>query len=242
LVLKDKRDERAYHIAKLADGNCWMLSNLQLGSESEGMPLTGEDTNIASDWTLPQLVTTSSLDYDVPHVYGPVPGDTGSGATNYGYLYNWCAATAGGTASGGSDTCTTGSTQPSAATGDICPVNWRMPRGGGLYGANNEFDQLSAKMAGYPSNQDSDYRDDFDYSSTFSDNFIFSGPFRGVFSGTWDGGLGAQGGYGVWWSGSVSPSGSPGYAFRFYVYASGFVSPHSIDHRYRGFAVRCLLQ
>ncbi len=96
LTLTDTRgDDQTYEVAKLADGNCWMLENLKLGSTSGTLQLTPSDTDIASNFILPQVVTTGVADYDNPGVYGPVPGDTGVGATNYGYLYNWSAATAG---------------------------------------------------------------------------------------------------------------------------------------------------
>ncbi len=86
---------RTYEIAKLADGKCWMLTNLKLGSTSGTITLTPADSDVASNFTLPQLTTSGSPDYDNPRAYGPIPGDTGSGATNYGYFYNWSAATAG---------------------------------------------------------------------------------------------------------------------------------------------------
>lgn len=78
IELTDTRgDNQTYQVAKLADNNCWMLNNLKLGSTSGSMLLTPGDTNIASNFTLPQVVTTGALDYDNPGAYGPVSGDTG---------------------------------------------------------------------------------------------------------------------------------------------------------------------
>src|SRR5690606_36207878 len=87
--------ERTYRVAKLADDNCWMLDNLKLGSTTSAISLTPSNSNVASNFTLPQVAIPGSTNYDNPQVIGPVPGDTGSGTTNYGYLYNWPAATAG---------------------------------------------------------------------------------------------------------------------------------------------------
>jgi hypothetical protein len=95
--------EVTYQIAKLADNNCWMLNNLRLGSATDTIALTSENTNIDSNFTLPKLLASASdpNNPDQPEVYGPVPGDTTgiNDATNYGYLYNWSAATAGETRS-----------------------------------------------------------------------------------------------------------------------------------------------
>ena len=121
---------RTYQVAKLADDNCWMLTNLKLGSTTSSITLTPSDTNIASNLTLPQLSTFTFTEEpdeatindltDNPHVYGPVPGDTGTGATNYGYLYNWSAAT-------GGESRTSHTEADGDAPYSICPANWRLP-------------------------------------------------------------------------------------------------------------------
>lgn len=116
LTLTDTRaDQQTYEVAKLADGNCWMLENLKVGSTSSSITLTPSDSDVGSNFTLPQVVATGDLSYDEPRAYGPVPGDTGSGATNYGYLYNWWAVTA------------AAQTMWEEAPYSICPANWRLP-------------------------------------------------------------------------------------------------------------------
>jgi prepilin-type N-terminal cleavage/methylation domain-containing protein len=52
--------ERTYHIAKLADDKCWMLDNLKLGSTTGSITLTSADSNISSNFTLPQVQTGGS--------------------------------------------------------------------------------------------------------------------------------------------------------------------------------------
>ena len=47
--LIDKRDNKTYWVAKLADGNCWMTQNLDLDLES-GKSLTPEDSDVSSSW------------------------------------------------------------------------------------------------------------------------------------------------------------------------------------------------
>ena len=232
ITLSDSRGgiERTYQVAKLVDNNCWMLNNLKLGSTTGTITLTPADTNIASNFTLPQLTTTGTPDYDNPRAYGPVPGDTGSGATNYGYLYNWPAATAGETQA----------TMPAGsgnAPHSICPAGWRLPNGGWEDGTGNEFSILNAKMAGFSNNQDSTYLDNH---RNYNSNWKNTGPFKGAFSGNWREGFGGQGGSGEFWSRSAHPGGSDS-AFGAYFYA-GVVSPGGNgSNRGYGIGVRCLL-
>lgn len=63
IALKDKRDNQTYAIARLADGNCWMIENLRL--ESEGT--VGNNINDPN-------VTNQSL----AQGYGGTPGTYGS--------------------------------------------------------------------------------------------------------------------------------------------------------------------
>lgn len=57
--LKDKRDNKSYRIAKLADGNAWMLDNLALDIVSVSLASLKGDTN-ATDTTLEYLKGVSS--------------------------------------------------------------------------------------------------------------------------------------------------------------------------------------
>jgi len=234
-TLTDTRNSQQYMIRKLADGNCWMVTNLKLGSTSSTTPLTPANTNIASNWSLPIVGTATTYDFDTPRAYGPVPGSTNNIAdsTFYGYLYNWCAATAGGTASGGSNTCTGEWTTPANATGDICPANWRLPSA-----SSYEFSWLNAKMNNPSASSPYGYSAD----PTYYNNWQFTGPFRGVFSGYRDGSSWlVQGSYGYWWSSSRYYNDDP-YFTSGSVLGSSSVNP-DIDGngRSHGFAVRCLL-
>lgn len=137
--LSDARDGtlRVYDIAKLPDNTCWMLTNLKLGSSSEDITLTSSNTDINGDFTLPRINNSTGGDANVAQVRGPVPGDTGSGETNYGYLYNWPAATAGATRT----------THPGGSTAEysICPAGWGLPTGGpGV----SDFSQLDIAFGG----------------------------------------------------------------------------------------------
>ncbi|RTK93584.1 hypothetical protein EKI60_05595, partial [Candidatus Saccharibacteria bacterium] len=145
LTLNDPRGEgQDYRVAKLADNNCWMLDNLKLGSTTSSITLTPSDTNIASNLTLPQLSTPTFTEepdeetinhyYDDPVAFGPVPGDTGTGETNYGYLYNWSAAT-------GGESRTSHTENDGNAPYSICPANWRLPTASRIYNEEtSEYD------------------------------------------------------------------------------------------------------
>ena len=207
---------RTYRIAKLADNHCWMLDNLKLGSTSTSITLTPSDTNITANFTLPQVQTSGSASYDSPTVSGPVPGDTGSGATNYGYLYNWSAATAGETRT---------STRSGNAAQSVCPANWRLPTGG----AGGEFAQLDQAFGGMGT---------YTESGQNIAKWQHDGPFKGSFAGNWVGGFSYQGWYGRLWSSSAYPSGT---AYAFYArFGANEMYPDSYASRSGGYGVRCL--
>lgn len=221
---------RTYEIAKLADGKCWMLTNLKLGSTSGAITLTPADSNVASNFTLPQLITSGATSYDNPQAIGPVPGDTGSGATNYGYLYNFAAATAGETRG----SLTTGNAQHS-----ICPANWRLPSAGVYDTAGDwsiitpgDFSDLDIAFGGTGGTADN--------SEANIANWQPSGPFRGSFSGFWEVSFYGQGDGGHLWSASASPGG-PVFALGPH-FDSSYISPGDGDvDRPRSVGVRCLL-
>ncbi len=216
---------KTYRIAKLADNKCWMLDNLKLGSTTGATTLTPADSNVASNFTLPQVSTTGSGDdsgvgngYDTPYAYGPVPGDTGSGATNYGYLYNWSAATAGETRT----SITTGN-----AAHSICARGWRLPTGG----TGGDFAQLDQAFGGAGTSSTSGEPNIAQWQHT--------GPFKGVFAGYWSMSLYEQGSSGVLWSSAADPVWSTN-AFYVYLDASE-VYLGDINGRANGLGVRCLL-
>ena len=224
-TVTDNRDDttRNYEIAKLADNKCWMLTNLKLGKTSGTTTLTPANTNIATNFTLPQLITTGASSFDSPQAIGPVTGDTGTGATNYGYLYNWPAATAG-------ETRTTMPAGSGNAPYSICPKNWRLPVGGAYNSGIGEFADLDRAFGGNGMEQ---YNGEPNIAK-----WNYTGPLKGALSGYWSGGFAGQSSWGNLWSSSANP-GSSNYAFYAYFGPSG-VGPGHFDRDY-GFAVRCLL-
>ena len=239
---------RTYKVAKLADNKCWMLDNLKLGSTTGSITLTPSDSNVATNFTLPQLYSGSDgsyASYDNPQAFGPVPGDTGSGETNYGYLYNWPAATAG-------ETQTSMPAGSGNANNSICAKGWRLSTGGNTssdfatldkaFGGTGEFysgfsyhDNTTITLASY-------HQAKLAAAGDSLSKWQYSGPFNGVYSGGWWNGFGGQGsdGVGFWWSRSAYPDDSSS-AFYAWVNSYGLYPGDGYNYRAYGLAVRCLL-
>jgi uncharacterized protein (TIGR02145 family) len=250
ITLTDTRNGGVYEVRKLIDGNCWMVDNLRLGSTAGDTVLTSDDTdlNTASNpnitggatlsFTLPQVVNSGPNDvYNDPVAYGPVPGDTGAGDTNYGYLYNWSAATAGESRT----TMPGDGTNNNIAPNSVCPKGWRMPVGGEYDDVNNEVAQLNARMAGFANNQDATYL--LNGGAWYYANWFPTGAFKGVFSGVWDNGYSGgmfyeQGVYYYMWT---SLAGVDYAAYGAHVDA-GWMSSDYYAERLLGSSVRCLVR
>lgn len=236
LTLNDPRgDGQTYHVAKLADNHCWMLDNLKLGSVAAPLTLTPTDTNIASNFILPQLYSGSDASHkstDTPEAYGPVPGGTGAGATNYGYLYNFPAATAGETTTTLPGDGTNGDNAPYS----ICPAGWRLPVGTVDLGSG-------AATSGDYYNLDIAFGGTGQYAVSGEPNIAqwqYAGPFRGVFAGYWDEGFDGQGDLSILWPASAIP-GYPGLALWAGFIADEVYPGNNYTSRDVGSSVRCLL-
>ena len=150
-TLTDTRDGQDYKVAKLKDGKCWMVENLNLAG---GTALTSADTDISDEYVnnytndnnltkvdnsliLPASSNISSDSYSKPYNYALLYNSnnrtTCTDGTNtipcYSY-YSWGAATlASGKDLTGEDV---------HAPYSICPKGWRLPKtgsqGGGYIG------------------------------------------------------------------------------------------------------------
>ncbi len=107
VTLEDSRDGKSYR-TRYINGVCTMIDNLAIG---KGQAMTPSNTNIASNWTMPQTdLTTGDNSYTQAEIH--------EGSGDQGNWYNYCAATAG-------TICT--SSNSTNATYDICPKGWRLP-------------------------------------------------------------------------------------------------------------------
>lgn len=217
---------KTYKVARLADGKCWMLDDLNLGSATSSIELTPADSDVSTNFTLPQMSSWSNFsgDYDTAeYIYVNGEGDSANGAYD-GYMYNWPAATAGSTRA----------SKPSGSgyvSGSICPANWRLPIGG----AGGEFAVLNAKMNNAGASGASSVGGEGYYQ-----NWLYAGPFRGKYSrGSWPGSSYVPGNYGSVWSGSAHPD-NDNWAYAA-VTTESWVYVSEYFPRYGGATVRCIL-
>ncbi|MDO4753044.1 MAG: FISUMP domain-containing protein, partial [Candidatus Saccharibacteria bacterium] len=135
--LVDSRDNQSYIVQRLADGNCWMMTNLNLGATTLANDLTAENTNISTTVSASDFNNWKKSSGSSTLTAGEYISRTGTDATSktpYATLYNFYAASAGSI---------NGSSNSNNATQDICPAGWRLPTGG----ANSEFTNLYAQSA-----------------------------------------------------------------------------------------------
>ena len=114
MTLTDTRDNKSYIVRKLADGNCWMTSDLKI-LFTANQRLYSASTNVPDDSKVVSVPTRSTYvdDWNVANAWRSL--------TSNGYVYySWYTATAGYGTDGGNVT-----TQY-----DICPRGWHLPKSG----------------------------------------------------------------------------------------------------------------
>ena len=226
-MVKDARDNHTYWIQKLADGQCWMLTNLAYAgggtnTYSDTIP-TGDGTNgTLSGPDNSGSTTYTSAKYYIPTGANPTTSPTepststdgGTTGTQYGYLYNWCAAMGAQT---GTDACSSTDTTDVNTSISICPAGWRLPTGGSSGG---EFTALNTAINSGSTSTDKGLRENW-----FAQR-----------SGNRVNGFYYQGSYGYYWSSSQgSATGAYGLVF-----GSSYVYPANYSNKIYGLAVRCV--
>ena len=226
-ALTDVRDNNTYAIAKLGDGNCWMMENLRLNPATAN--LTASNTNLPTSNFLTGAPSSSSanamckqdniacvdtISFYANNINRALPAAYNATGNNYslysyGVLYNWYAASAGN----GTFSMTSGT-----VAGDICPAGWRLPTGG----SGGEVAQLNTAINSGNTNNDAGLR-------LYPANFIYSGDHNGSTNG-------GRGTYARYWTATPSSNNN---AYRFGI-RSGEVTPVKDYNKWDGFAVRCL--
>ena len=231
--LKDSRDEQSYNVAKLADGKCWMITNLNLAG---GTVLSSDKSDVPSTnyYTLPASSKSGFSSDTTAYVYNS--GKITSTCTSpgcYSY-YSWLAATAGGKNSSGSSVTANGYN----AAYSICPKGWRLPtsttsNADATTSPNWKTGDWYALATAYGANLESSHSQN---AATFynnagsgtTPNFLLAGFYlNGSFS--------SGGSSGYYWS-STAGSGAV-YTLRF---NSERVSSADSNYRKYGFPVRCV--
>ena len=224
---RDTRDDHVYTIQRLADGNCWMMENLDLGRTELTTDLTPANTNLSSSITSSTfnswIKTSGTASYTSAELipitasnsYDRRDFDFTSGIP-YGTLYNYCAASAG-------TICADNKMNDEDASYDICPAGWRLPTGGD----SGEFKALSALP---------NYNDSIKLRAS-----IDNGGAAFALAGNFYNSLDSQGRFSGYWS-STRSSGSYMYSFSTSSDSSSSVWPTSTSTRYYGHSIRCLLK
>ena len=233
-TLTDARDNSTYQVRKLADGNCWMVSNLKL---TGARTLTSADSNVSSDFTLKASdsgtwCTTSSSDCDDQSMMI----DAHTSTYPESYLYNWYAATAGtgkyATSSGNASS----SICPKSGSGSTSDVSWHLPSGGAAPSGSatgSEWYEVFKKGGITYLNWDGT-------NTPFADKLGANSPFNLSLSGYRDGSrTSGRGTDGNWWSSTASDNGG---AYDTYAYSDGSLGAGPDDYgKYYGYSVRCVL-
>jgi len=241
-TLKDLRDNKVYTVAKLADGQIWMTSNLNLAggtklySETSNVPAGYPESAGVGYYTLPNSSSSGFSSDTTAYVYNTGnETTTQTSAANNSY-YSWLAATAGGKDADGN--AVTGNGPDTAYS--VCPKNWRLPKSG------NQSDTSATSTTGYKkgdfyklataygANLESSY---YQNSAVFYQNagpntlpnFLLAGYYYS--SSFYYGGT-----YGYYWS-SSSYSSTDAYNLDF---GSSGVSSADSNYRRYGFSVRCV--
>ena len=237
-TLKDSRDEQEYKVAKLKDGKCWMVENLNIAG---GAALSSIDTDFDSNYTLP---TTDGWTVTDNKLVLPASSTSGFSIDNYAYLYNSNNKENCGSSGQNSpcysyyswDTATLGSGR-SLATVDadapysVCPKGWRLPTSGTeTTWKRGDFYVLATS---YGANLESLY---LDGSATFYNNagpstvpnFILSG-YNGTSS------IGENGYY---WSSTMTS----GTLVNQFLFSPNIIFSSGSNSNKMGYPVRCLLK
>lgn len=192
-ALTDSRDQNTYTIVKFADNQCWMTENLRLDLSSQNLEINSNNTNKpttdfaqvannhpASSNSFCSNNNATCNDQIKFNTNNTNRNLTASSDTNtdsvswysYGNYYNWYTATAGNGTYGLN-------TEGAAASGDICPANWRLPSG---YGDHGDLAVLDISMGGDGRKRTAATAEGAASSKrwrTYPYNYILSGEYRG---------------------------------------------------------------
>ena len=219
----DKRDGQEYDIAKLKDGNIWLLDDLRIGAKELTEELSVDNTNMSPDveFVLPASSTdkfNASDGYEIAAINTdsadsviPFPSDyVGEYKERGSVYYNYCAASAG-------TYCydVNGDPEEKNAEYDVCPAGWSLPSGGPESNYQNLYDVY-----------------DNDHSSFISAlHLTLSGYFSNDF---------ARMGSGYYWSSTYGDRSN--YMYYLFIDDGSTVAPADRIFRFDGHALRCIVK
>ena len=237
-ALKDRRDGNVYAVARLTDGNCWMIENLRLGNNvsaadmaawSEGLGgnftvlAESENSHFANDSTANSLYSGTYV--TIPRWNGnntdrtldPSYNSSGTYSSwySYGHYYNFPAMKA-------TTLSFNGAAASNAAGTSICPKGWTLPAGT----TAGEPYLLSQSMSGNTSQQGA--REFL----RFPNNFVLSGWINGASQAR-------ESLNGYYMTKTTTNNSSSAYVYN--VSTSSLTIGGSSSDNYQGRPVRCLI-
>ena len=240
LTVIDFRDNNTYTIAKLADGRCWMTTNLNLEG---GTQLSYEDTDMPEGYILPvangfqegNRLPESSIegfnDNNIAYLYNSHRNtleDCSTAPGCYSY-YSWTTATVGS----GVGVSTTYTRIPYS----VCPANWKLPTAYDKRSIPSDFPNLIVSYGGSNTNFIYDastvptgktiYEN---IKSQTLPNLIMAGGYNASYNPTF-----RTGGY--YWASNTNSSANN--AAFFYFYSTHINSANNAARKW-GFPVRCI--
>ena len=230
--LTDSRDNQKYLVARLKDGNCWMLQNLKLGRSTSTLTLTPANSDVGSNYTLDNKLpdgkfhsyTIDGVPYQNNSTEYYCTGD-GTASDWESCYYNWYTATAGtGT--------TYIATQGQNVSNSICPAGWILPTsgsGGQFQALYNQYPSAAQMEAANPTTTKENTPTVGQVTNT--PGFLLSGNY-------YTGGAGSLGSNGYYWSRTARSAQG---AYVLSMNTSG-VNPADYPSKYFGFTVRCLVK
>ena len=265
-ALTDQRDNNTYAVAKLVDGNCWMIENLRLDNDSAnpnwgsaglsqgfGGVFTGlansETANTFGSTTANSLYSTANITgsnqvyrfprYNNQNTDSAVDSMTSNANSvySYGNYYTWAAAIADtGDYSSGGDHNTT----------SICPAGWQIPLGGistgninqGVSDAANRVPSFSYldRKMGGTGTNQASTAASLRWRK-YPNNYLYSG-----YVNTGSVSVYGRGGYGQYWSSTAHASNKErSYIFKIYV-GPDTINTDTPDFKSNGLSVRCVIK
>ena len=245
-TVRDTRDNEEYLVQRLADGNCWMLKNLNLAG---GTALSATDTDVDSSY-ISSFTTSGNLTKTGDTIVLPTSSTSGFDTNNNSYVYNSGNKTNCGASDQNTpcysyyswDAATLGSgrtieTDNTDAPYSICPKGWRLPTAYSISAANwqttSDF-YILAHQYGLDSTTITLESDDGFYTQAGPGtvpNFLLAGYY---YDGSFYGG--GSGGY-FWSATSYSSTDNA----RYLGFSSSNVNSAYSYNRSYGRSVRCLL-
>ena len=237
-ALKDKRDGKVYAVARLSDGNCWLIENLRLGNVSADLMAAwsqgigggfttladSENSNFGNTTAANSLYSTGSA-VTMPRYNGNNSnrnlqprytlgknGDDYYAWYGYGHYYTWEAAKANTLSFSDYNSST-------AAETSLCPKGWVSPRGTQA----GEYYSLINSMSGNTGQQGAREL------LSFPNNFVLAGSFSNSTA--------SAGTYGYLWTSSKYKS-MTAYMVQFHSSAIASTGTGSYDP-YSGRPIRC---